>query len=87
MSTVTEREIVSGETYTHLRDYVFSTDFLEPVKATEQAVKRGHCFAIREAISTTLPRYKAHAKKKGITPVSERVYRRVLSSKVISPLS
>ena len=82
MSGVTEREIVGPETYNHLRDYIFSTDFLEPLKATEQATKRGHCFAMREHISTTLPRYKADAKKKGITPVSERVYRRVLSSKV-----
>jgi hypothetical protein len=82
IAAVTEREVVQPATYDHLRDYIFSSDFLEPVKATEQAIKRGHCFAIRERATTTLPRYRKDAKDKGITPVSEKVYRRVLSSKV-----
>ena len=58
-ATFTERFVVSVETFDHLKDWVFSTDFLEPVKATEQATKRGHCFAIREAARTTFERYKA----------------------------
>ena len=53
-----ERQIVSPEQYDHLREWVFSTDFLEPLKATEQATQRGHCFAIREAATTTFERYK-----------------------------
>ena len=57
-ATLTERHVVSAQTYDHLREWVFSTDFLEPLKATEQATKRGHCFAIREAISSTYERYK-----------------------------
>ena len=32
-TTLTERHIVSPETYQHLREFVFSTDFLEPLKA------------------------------------------------------
>ena len=79
MAAVTEREVIKPATYDHLRDYIFSSNFLEPLKATEHATKRGHCFAIRQR---TLPQYRKDAKEKGITPVSEKVYRRVLSSKV-----
>ena len=56
-STCTERHVVSPDTYDHLRDWIFSTDFLEPLKATEQATQRGHCFAVREAAKTTFQRY------------------------------
>lgn len=84
ISAVREREVISPATYSHLRDYIFSSDFLEPLKATEQATKRGHCYAMRERIATTLPRYRAEAKAKGIPPVSKEVYRRILSSKVFT---
>jgi hypothetical protein len=79
--TVTERKIVNPDTYKHLRDYIFSNEFLEPIKATEQATKRGHCFAMRCRIATTFPLYQENAKKKGIAPVSRRLYRWILSSK------
>ena len=81
LCTVLERKIVNPDTYKHLRDYIFSNEFLEPLKATEQATKRGHCFAMRQRIATTFPRYQENAKKKGIDPVSRRVYRWILSSK------
>ena len=84
ISAVTEREVISPVTYNHLRDYIFSSDFLEPLKATEQATKRGHCYAMRERIATTFPRYQADAKAKGIPHVSKQVYRRILSSKVFT---
>ena len=35
-ATLTERYVVSPQTYDHLREWVFSRDFLEPLKATEQ---------------------------------------------------
>ena len=84
VSAVTEREVISPATYKHLTEYIFSSDFLEPLKATEQATKRGHCYAMRERISTTFPIYRAHAIDKGVRPVSKEVYRRVLSSKVFT---
>ena len=79
--SVRERKIVTPAQYQHLKDYIFSPSFLEATKATEHATKRGHCFAMRERIATTMPRYRADAKGKGITPVGERVYRWILSSK------
>jgi len=82
--TVMEREVIKPETYKHLRVYIFSNTFLETLKASEQNTRRGHCFALRERATTTLPRYRADAKAKGITPVSEKVYRRALSSKVFT---
>ena len=80
----TERHIVSPQTYEHLRDYVFSPEFIEPLKASEQSIRLGHCFAIREAITASYPRYCKHAEEKGVSPVSLRVYKRVLSSKVFT---
>ena len=64
--TVTEKHIVSPATYKHLRDWIFDTDFLEQLKATEQSTQRGHCFAIREAWSETWVRYKKDAAEKGV---------------------
>jgi len=72
-----ERHIVSPETYKHLREWIYSPDFLEPLKATEQATQQGHCFAVREAIATTFTRYQKHAQEKEVEHVSERVYRYV----------
>ena len=94
-ATLTERYVVSASTYQHLKDWIFSTDFLEPLKASkrlnlshptvnpdpyplqasEQATKRGHCFAIREAVEATFARYQKNAKKKGVEPIAKRVYR------------
>ena len=72
---MTERHVVSAESYNHLRDWIFSTDFLEPTKASEQSVQRGHCFAVKEAASTTFPRYQKSADAAGVDAVSERTYR------------
>ena len=80
----TERHVVSAVTYEHLRSWIFSTDFLEPLKATEQSTKRGHCFAVKEALAQTWERYKVSAKKKGVEHVSERVYRRILGQKIFT---
>lgn len=74
-ATLTERHVVTAATYNHLRDWIFDTDFLEILKATEQATQRGHCFAIREAAEATHKRYKASAQKVGVSPVPIRVYR------------
>ena len=63
-ATVTERHIISAKTFNHLRDFIFSTNFLEPLKASEQATQRGHCFAVREAASTTFKRYRQDASNK-----------------------
>ena len=76
-SRMTERHVVSAETFNHLKDWIFSTDFLEPLKASEQSTQRGHCFAVKEAASSTLPRYRESADAAGVDPVSERVYRSV----------
>ena len=70
-----ERHIVTPETFAHLRDWVFNTNFLEPLKASEQNTQRGHCFAIRESLSTTYVRYKENATQAKVDPVSDRVYR------------
>ena len=52
-----ERHVISPETFDHLQKWIFSTDLLEPVKASEQSTQRGHCFAVKEAATTTFPRY------------------------------
>ena len=52
-----ERHVISAETFEHLQKWIFSTDLLEPLKASEQSTQRGHCFAVKEAASTTFPRY------------------------------
>ena len=83
-SVLTERHVVTNETYEHLRDWIFSTDLLEPVKASEQSTQRGHCFAVKEAVEATFPRYQRNAEKKGVDPVAQRVYRRVLSQRVFT---
>ena len=80
----TERHVVSAKSYDHLRDWVFNTDFLEPLKATEQATQRGHCFAVREAAAATFERYQKDAALKKVDPVGERVYRRVIGQKVFT---
>ena len=72
---ITERHVITPETYDNLRDWIFSTDFLEPLKASEQSTQRGHCFAVKEAANTTYPRYVEHADEAKVDPVSERVYR------------
>ena len=74
-SNTTERHVVSVETFNHLREWIFSTDFLEPLKASEQSTQRGHCFAVKEAATTTFPRYQKNADTKGVDAVAERVYR------------
>jgi len=74
-SRMTERHVVSAESFNHLRDWIFSTDFLEPLKASEQSTKRGHCFAVKEAATTTFPRYQKSADDAGVDAVSERIYR------------
>ena len=83
-SRLTERHIVTNETFNHLRDWIFSTDLLEPLKASEQSTQRGHCFAVKEAATTTYPRYQQSADDKGVDAVTERVYRRVLSQRVFT---
>ena len=40
-SRMTERHVVSAKTYNHLRDWIFSTDFVETTKASEQSTQRG----------------------------------------------
>ena len=82
--SVRERHVISPATFDHLRDYIFSTDFVEPLKASEQAIRRGHCFAVREAIRSAYPRYRADATKKAIDPVACKVFRRIFSSKVFT---
>ena len=52
-----ERHVISPDTFEHLQQWIFSTDLLEPLKASEQSTQRGHCFAVKEAASTTFPRY------------------------------
>ena len=74
---LTERHIVTPETFNHLRGWIFSTDFLEPLKASEQSTQRGHCFAVKEAATATFLRYQQSAYKKKVDPVSERVYRSI----------
>ena len=74
-SQMTERHVVSAATFDHLRDWIFSTDFLEPVKASEQSTQRGHCFAVKEAATSTFPRYQKSADAAGVDAVSERIYR------------
>ena len=81
-SRLQERHVVSVETFNHLRGWIFDTDFLEPLKASEQSTERGHCFAVKEAAATTFPRYQQDADRQGVDPVSERVYRRVITQKV-----
>ena len=83
-SRLTERHVVTKETFNHLRDWIFSTDLLEPLKASEQSTQRGHCFAVKEAATTTYPRYQQSADDKGVDAVTERVYRRVLSQRVFT---
>ena len=82
--SVRERHVISPATYDHLREYVFSNDFVEPLKASEQAIRRGHCFAIREAISSSYPRYRQDATKHEIKPVSLKVFKRIFASKVFT---
>ena len=82
--SVRERHVISPATYDHLRDYIFSNDFVEPLKASEQAIRRGHCFAVREAISSSYPRYREHAIKNDIKPVSLKVFKRIFASKVFT---
>ena len=106
-----ERHVISPATFEHLQEWIFSTDLLEPVKASEQSTQRGHCFATKEAVTSTFPRYtnpnpnpnlnpnpipdsplhalthhryQSHADKQGVDPVSERVYRRVLTQRVFT---
>ena len=83
-SRLTERHVITKETFNHLRDWIFSTDLLEPLKASEQSTQRGHCFAVKEAATSTFVRYQQHADDKGVDPVGERVYRRVLSQRVFT---
>ena len=83
-SRLTERHVITKETFNHLRDWIFSTDLLELLKASEQSTQRGHCFAVKEAASTTFPRYQQSADNKGVDAVTERVYRRVLSQRVFT---
>ena len=83
---MTEKHVISPATYNHLRDWIFNTDFLELLKATEQSTQRGHCFAVREAVSTTYARYRKSATKAAVEAVSENVYRRVLGQKLFTKL-
>ena len=70
-----ERHVITPETFNHLKEWIFSTDLLEATKASEQSTQRGHCFAVKEAASTTFPRYQTNADEQGVDAVSERVYR------------
>ena len=79
--SVRERHVISPATYDHL---VFSSDFVEPLKASEQAIRRGHCFAIREAISSSYPRYREDAIKHGVNPVALKVFKRIFASKIFT---
>ena len=83
---LTERHVVSPDTYNHLLKWIYSTDFLEPLKATEQATQRGHCFAVREALEATYVRYKENAIAAKCEGVSERVYKRVLGQKIFTKM-
>ena len=80
-----ERAIVTPKQLDHLEKFVFTNEFLEPLKATENNSKRGHRFAYKESLSTTYPRYRKHAEAEGIRAVSERVYRQVFSNKAFVP--
>lgn len=73
--SISERHVVTPETYEHLRKWIFSTELLEPLKASEQSTQRGHCFANKEAVSATFSRYQKSADQAAVDPVSERVYR------------
>ena len=84
--TLRERHVITPETYDHLRNWIFSTDFLEPLKASEQSTQRGHCFAVKESAETTYPLYVDSANAAGVNNVSLRVYRRVLTHKVFTKL-
>ena len=53
---LTEKHVVTPETFKHLCEWIFSTDFLEPLKASEQTTERGHCFAVKEAATRTFVR-------------------------------
>ena len=79
-----ERHVISPETFDHLHKWIFSTDLLEPLKASEQSTQRGHCFAVKESASTTFPRYQKSADEQGVDAVTERVYRRVLNQRVFT---
>lgn len=69
-TTLQERHVVSVDTFNHLRKWIFDTDFLEPMKASEQSTERGHCFAVKEAAATTFPRYQQDADRAGVDPVT-----------------
>ena len=85
-AVLTERHVVSPATYKHLLNWIYSPAFLEPLKATEQATQRNHCFAVREAIEATFGRYKEDARKENCEGVSMRVYKRVLGNKIFTQM-
>lgn len=80
--TLREKHVITAATYEHLRDFIFDTDFLEPLKASEQSVQRGHCYATKEAVESTYKRYVDSTDAKEVDAVSLRVYRRVLGQKI-----
>ena len=83
-ASLTERHVISADTFDHLLEWIFSTNLLETLKATEQSTQRDHCFVVKEALATTFPRYQKNADEKGVEPVSQRVYRRTLTQKVFT---
>ena len=52
-----ERHVISADTFDHLLEWIFSTNLLETLKVSEQSTQRGHCFAVKEALCTTYPRF------------------------------
>jgi hypothetical protein len=101
-TTTTERQVVSPRTFDHLKKWIFNAGFVETLKASEQNVKRGHSYGLKESPEATYPRwwplcppppphthihrhtrrYVVDAEKVDASPVSRRVYRRVLRDKL-----
>jgi hypothetical protein len=53
---IQEKNCISPKTFDHLKDWVFNTDFVETLKASEQNRKRGHCYGVKEDLEATFPR-------------------------------
>lgn len=85
----TERHVISAETFEHLQKWIFSTELLETLKATEQSTQRGHCFATKEALSTTWPRcvLSVREPKPHTQPFSHTRYTKDAESKGVEPVA
>ena len=45
-------------------------------------IEAGHCYALKETVNASWPRYRESAQEQGVKPVSRKVYARVLVDKV-----